>query len=124
MPLDETLDGLDELVASNDHFEFFWFPHTTTALTRRFQRLPGDAELNPDEHARQASRRQDRDQHGFGALLRVGTRFLACAGDHPVRDRRGVVPGASPISPPNVFTSDRDGTFPTRVSTPSRGPRS
>ena len=28
MPLDQTLTELDDLVESNDHFEFFWFPHT------------------------------------------------------------------------------------------------
>jgi L-gulonolactone oxidase len=32
-PLEEVLDGLDELAAANDHFEFFVFPHTSvTAL--------------------------------------------------------------------------------------------
>ncbi|MFD6367769.1 FAD-binding protein, partial [Streptomyces roseolus] len=41
MPVAETLGRLDELVADNDHFEFFWFPHSETALTRRFRRLPG-----------------------------------------------------------------------------------
>ena len=29
--LDELLDGFDELCAKNDHFEFFWFPHTEWA---------------------------------------------------------------------------------------------
>src|SRR5262245_26184478 len=45
--LDQTLAGLDSLVDSNDHFEFFWFPHTSVALTRSFERLPGDTELRP-----------------------------------------------------------------------------
>lgn len=35
MPLAEVMDGLDGLVDGNDHFEFFWFPHTSVALTRR-----------------------------------------------------------------------------------------
>ncbi len=37
-PLDETLDQLDSLVDSLDHFEFFIFPYTRTALTRRTRR--------------------------------------------------------------------------------------
>jgi L-gulono-1,4-lactone dehydrogenase len=37
-PLDETLDGLDGLVDSNDHFEFYVFPHTRTALCRESRR--------------------------------------------------------------------------------------
>jgi L-gulono-1,4-lactone dehydrogenase len=37
-PLTETLDGLDELVDRNDHFEFYVFPHTRTALCRESRR--------------------------------------------------------------------------------------
>jgi len=38
MPLDEVLEGYEELVTGNDHFEFFWFPHTDVALTKRNNR--------------------------------------------------------------------------------------
>jgi FAD-linked oxidoreductase len=37
-PLDEALAKLDELVAANDHFEFYVFPHTRTALCRETAR--------------------------------------------------------------------------------------
>ena len=37
-PLDETLASLDELNAANDHFEFYVFPHTRTALCRESRR--------------------------------------------------------------------------------------
>jgi L-gulonolactone oxidase len=37
-PLDEVLDGFDELARANDHFEFFVFPYTETALTIRRNR--------------------------------------------------------------------------------------
>jgi len=33
-PLSDTLQRLDELALGNDHFEFFVFPHCSTALTR------------------------------------------------------------------------------------------
>ncbi|GAA3044730.1 D-arabinono-1,4-lactone oxidase [Pseudonocardia yunnanensis] len=38
MPLDAVLAGLDELVADNEHFEFYWFPHTGIAATKRNNR--------------------------------------------------------------------------------------
>ena len=44
MPLDEVMGNLDELVDTNEHFEFFWFPYTEVALTKRNNRLaPGVA---------------------------------------------------------------------------------
>jgi L-gulonolactone oxidase len=39
MPLGRVLGELDELVAENEHFEFYWFPHTTKTLTKRNNRL-------------------------------------------------------------------------------------
>ncbi len=33
-PLEQTLERFEELALGNDHFEFFVFPHTHTALTR------------------------------------------------------------------------------------------
>jgi L-gulono-1,4-lactone dehydrogenase len=39
MPLGEVLHRLDELADTTDHFEFFWFPHTSIALTKRNTRL-------------------------------------------------------------------------------------
>ncbi|MBR8741778.1 D-arabinono-1,4-lactone oxidase [Nocardiopsis sp. MG754419] len=35
LPLDEVLERLPELRADNDHFEFFWFPHTDHTFTKR-----------------------------------------------------------------------------------------
>ena len=45
--LDETLDGLEHDLATVDHFEFYWFPHTNRVLTKRNTRLPGDTPLQP-----------------------------------------------------------------------------
>jgi L-gulono-1,4-lactone dehydrogenase len=42
--LDEIVEDLDEHVLGNDHFEFFWFPHTRRVLSKRNNRvLPGTA---------------------------------------------------------------------------------
>ena len=39
-PLHATLDSYVERSAGEDHFEFYWFPHTETALTKTNTRLP------------------------------------------------------------------------------------
>ncbi|MCR6688229.1 D-arabinono-1,4-lactone oxidase [Cellulomonas sp.] len=49
-PLDEVLerlDGPDGLVEGNDHFEFYWFPHTRRALTKRNNRATEGPGLSP-----------------------------------------------------------------------------
>lgn len=71
-PLEDTLDGLTELVDAHDHFEFFWFPHTTTALTKTGTRLPGDAERRPIGRVA-AIADEVLSNKVFGALLRAGS---------------------------------------------------
>lgn len=39
MPLPDVLDRLPSLVDDNDHFEFYWFPHTEKTLTKRNNRV-------------------------------------------------------------------------------------
>ncbi len=47
MPMPEVLDRFDELTASNDHFELYWFPHTQGALTKHNNRIPLEAADQP-----------------------------------------------------------------------------
>jgi L-gulono-1,4-lactone dehydrogenase len=47
MPLPQVLDDLDHFVDANDHFEFYWFPHTTRALTKRNNRVHAGAPARP-----------------------------------------------------------------------------
>jgi FAD-linked oxidoreductase len=47
MPLAVVLDGYDEFAEGNDHFEFYWFPHTETALTKRNNRVPDGTPPSP-----------------------------------------------------------------------------
>ena len=73
--LDDLLENLDALVDGNDHFEFFWLPHTPWALTKRNNRT--DEPIPP-------STARDRARHwwsktfieniGFGALCEIGRR--------------------------------------------------
>ncbi|HVU61288.1 MAG TPA: D-arabinono-1,4-lactone oxidase [Mycobacteriales bacterium] len=44
MPLEQVLEEFDALADGNEHFEFYWFPHTEVALTKRNNRpKPGEA---------------------------------------------------------------------------------
>ncbi|NBE50489.1 D-arabinono-1,4-lactone oxidase [Streptomyces boluensis] len=75
MPLDQVLDELDDLVDGNDHFEFFWFPHTRTALTRRLTRLPADTPLQPVGRLRAWFDDEFVTNTAFEGLLRLGTAY-------------------------------------------------
>lgn len=46
-PLDDVLETLDERVSAADHFEFYWFPHTEVALTKKQTRLPESTPRKP-----------------------------------------------------------------------------
>jgi FAD-linked oxidoreductase len=46
-PLDDVLEDLDDYVLGNDHFEFYWFPHTRRVLTKRNNRVLPDTRLRP-----------------------------------------------------------------------------
>ncbi|MCB5906460.1 D-arabinono-1,4-lactone oxidase [Streptomyces pinistramenti] len=43
MGFDEVTGRFDELVAENEHFEFYWFPHTGSCNTKRNNRSQGPA---------------------------------------------------------------------------------
>ena len=45
--LDGVLEQWEQLVDDNDHFEFYWFPHTAVGLTKKTTRLPADTQLSP-----------------------------------------------------------------------------
>ena len=47
MPLEQVMADLDELAETNDHFEFYWFPHTDVALTKRNNRLAEGEQPQP-----------------------------------------------------------------------------
>lgn len=70
MRIDDILDGIDELRLGNDHFEFFWVPHTDFALTKRNNRTTEP--LQPLPRVRGWFDKVFMENHAFGALCRVG----------------------------------------------------
>ena len=46
-PLEDVLATLDDRVQAFDHFEFYWFPHTEVALTKRQERMPESTRRQP-----------------------------------------------------------------------------
>jgi L-gulonolactone oxidase len=70
MRVDELLASLDEHVGQNDHFEFFWVPHTGWALTKRNNRT--DEPLAPRSRWKEFRDDMLMSNVAFGALCRIG----------------------------------------------------
>jgi FAD/FMN-containing dehydrogenase len=71
MPLDEVLARFDEFAASNDHFEFYWFPYGGNALVKRNNRL-ADQVPPPLPGWRRFFEYEVMENAAFGALCRTG----------------------------------------------------
>ncbi len=70
MRVDALLEDLDAHVDGNDHFEFFWVPHTGWALTKRNNRT--DEPLAPRGRVTEWWNDRFLQNYAFGALCRVG----------------------------------------------------
>jgi FAD-linked oxidoreductase len=77
MRLDEVLDGLDDLVASNDHFEFYWWPHTDRTLTKSNNRVPSGTPPQPLPRWRAWVEDELLSNGLFGVTCRLGRRVPA-----------------------------------------------
>jgi hypothetical protein len=72
--LDRTLDDLETEIELNDHFEFYWFPHTRRVLVKRNNRTLADAPLRPLGRFRHAVDDEFLSNDVFGAINRLTTR--------------------------------------------------
>jgi len=70
MRLDGVLADLDALVDENDHFEFFWVPHTGWALTKRNNRTTEP--LAPRPRMRQWWDQMAMENYAFAMVCRIG----------------------------------------------------
>ncbi len=73
LPLADVLDHLDEHVDGNDHFEFFLWPYTRTAMTRSMTR--SDAAPRPTARWERALREHVVEHHVLSLVCRSGRRF-------------------------------------------------
>lgn len=73
MRLAEVLGGLDELLAENEHFEFYWFPHTDRTLTKRNNRLSPGERPRPLSRSRAWLDDEFLSNTAFEAVCRLGT---------------------------------------------------
>ncbi len=91
--LSDTLRDFDELADGTDHFEFFWFPHTTRVLTKRNTRRPLAEGISPLSRRRAWWDDDFLSNSVFGAVVSAGQRFprlvrpLAKASGHALGDR-------------------------------------
>jgi FAD-linked oxidoreductase len=75
MSWSQVISQLDELTADNEHFEFFWFPHSEGCLTKRNNRSDGPA--RPLSRWRYLLDDEFLSNSVFGAANRVGRRIPA-----------------------------------------------
>ena len=68
--LDALIENLDELVETNEHFEFFWIPHTRWALTKRNNRTTDPVHI--PSRAKQWYSKTFLENYAFGAVCALG----------------------------------------------------
>src|SRR5262245_61144446 len=73
LPLEEAFTHIDELAAVNDHFEFYVFPHTRTALCRESKHVDGPPE--PRGRATEFLLETALENQALAFLCQVGKRF-------------------------------------------------
>ena len=69
----EVIARLDELTSENEHFEFYWFPHTDGCLTKRNNRAAGPAQPLPGWRYRLDD--EFLSNTLFGLTCRLGQRY-------------------------------------------------
>jgi L-gulono-1,4-lactone dehydrogenase len=69
----EVIARLDELTSENEHFEFYWFPHTDGCLTKRNNRVAGPARPLPGWRYRLDD--EFLSNTLFGLTCRLGQRY-------------------------------------------------
>ncbi|HWN33846.1 MAG TPA: D-arabinono-1,4-lactone oxidase [Pseudonocardia sp.] len=111
MPLEQALDELHSRVDHNDHFEFFWFPHSTTALTTTNTRLPCDTPRRPIGRLRDLVENELLTNRVLELAMRVGTRVPAAIPAITRAITAGVSASETVDYSYTVFASQRDTRF-------------
>jgi L-gulono-1,4-lactone dehydrogenase len=104
-PLDDVVDGFEELVAAHDHAEFYWFPHTDVALVKRNDRVEGPPA--PLSRARALVEDEVLSNGLFSATCRLGRRVPRAVPSLNRVASRLLAPRTYTDAAPKVFTSPR-----------------
>jgi FAD-linked oxidoreductase len=105
MPLDDVLDGFFDLVRDNEHFEFYWFPHTDLALTKRNNRT--DEPVSPLSKAKAFVDDELLSNGVFELTCRLGARMPAIIPRLNRVAARALSARTYIDAAPKVFTSPR-----------------
>ena len=73
LPLEDACARLDELAAANDHFEFYVFPHTRTALCRESRHV--DDPPDPRRGASEYLQETVLENHALALMCQIAKRF-------------------------------------------------
>lgn len=71
-PIDDLLDGFDELAIAHDHVEFHWFPHGRKALVKRNDRMPPGTTPQPLSRIRHYVEYELLENVTLGGMSRLG----------------------------------------------------
>ncbi|MEJ7755330.1 MAG: D-arabinono-1,4-lactone oxidase [Nocardioidaceae bacterium] len=107
MAIDAVLGDFDEMAERNEHFEFFWFPHTDSAMVKQNNRLAPGETPQPLGPVRSWVEEELLANTVFGAVCQLGLRRPALI---PRINRRSVrLLGARTYTAPSheVFSSPR-----------------
>ncbi|MDO5740421.1 MAG: D-arabinono-1,4-lactone oxidase [Ornithinimicrobium sp.] len=74
-PLEHVLETFVERCQSEDHLEFYWFPHTGTASTKTNTRLPADSPLAPLSRRQRVLDDELLANGAYAATCRVGAQL-------------------------------------------------
>jgi len=74
MRIDRVMAQFDELAERNEHFEFFWFPHTDAAVVKQNNRLPPGQPHRPLGAVRSWVETELLGNTMFGAVCQLGLR--------------------------------------------------
>jgi len=72
MAVDEVMSRFDEFATDNEHFEFYWFPHTDRALVKRNNRLRPDETPRPYKRVKGWIDDELMSNGAFGVICRLG----------------------------------------------------
>jgi L-gulonolactone oxidase len=111
MRLDRVLNGLDQLLAENEHFEFYWFPHTDRTLTKRNNRLPAGERTRPLGRARAWLDDEFLSNTLFERVNRLGTAFPALIPRLNAVSSRALTARTYSTTAHRVFTAPRRVVF-------------